>query len=165
MEKTAVRTIGQVNISLKDLMSEVNSPLGERKFWTFLISAYKYTLFLSLSNTHAHAHACTHTHVHTHVKTHTHTHTHTYTHTHMCIHTHTHTHTHVHTYTHTHTHPLYLSSLTCRQRDVDTFLQTSAQGLVNIPREVGGCQHHHCLGRVIVGHSNTCPVFHTCKYS
>ena len=44
---------------------------------------------------------------------------------------------------------------TCGQRDVDAFLQTATQSLINVPGEIGGCQNHDGLGRVIIGHTHT----------
>ena len=38
-------------------------------------------------------------------------------------------------------------ALTCGQRNVDSLLETAAQGLVDVPRKVGGGQHHDDLSR------------------
>ena len=43
-----------------------------------------------------------------------------------------------------------LSPLECGQRDINSLLQTSSKGLVNIPGKVSSCQHHHHLARILL---------------
>ncbi len=68
----------------------------------------------------------------------------------ILTHTRTCTHAHVHTYTRANAHTHITAK---RLIHTDTLLQAAAQGLVELPGEVGGAQHDHVLAllRVAAG--------------